>query len=119
MGQTLVNLRIYGPKGSAEVEALADTPATFTELSSSAVDEAGLETAYETAVALADGGTITRPLALADVEIDGVRRPVLIAVDEDEGSALVGYTTLETLGFKVTTVTHALEPEAAIELPSA
>ena len=62
------------------------------------------------------GGTITRRLALADVEIDGVRRPVLVSVGGDKDRPLLGYTTLEALGFKVNPVTHALGPTRAIEL---
>ena len=64
---------------------------------------------------MGDGRTITRRLALAEVEIHGVRRPVLVSVGEDGEHPLVGYTTLESLGFKVNPVTHALEPTPAIE----
>ena len=115
MGQTLVNIRVYGPRGSADVEALARTGATFTKVPRSAIEQIGGKTAYETTVQLGDGRTVVRRLALTDVEINGVRRPVLVAVAEDSESPLVGYTTLETLGFKVNPVTHALEPTPAIE----
>ena len=115
MGQTLVNMRVYGPLGSSELEALADTGATFTKLPRSAIEKIGAESAYETAIELGDGRTITRNLALAEVEIHGVRRPVLVSVGEDGERPLVGYTTLESLGFKVNPVTHALEPTPAIE----
>ena len=78
-------------------------------------DELGLETAYETAVEIGDGRTIWRRLAPAEVEIAGVRRLVLVASGGDGEQPLVGYTTLETLGFEVNTVTHELEPTPAIE----
>ena len=115
MGQTLVNLRIHGPFGSADIEALADTGATFTKVPRSSMEKIGAEAAYETAVALGDGRTVTRHLALAEVEIHGVRRPVLVAIGDDGEHPLVGYTTLGILGFKVNPVTHALEPTPAIE----
>ena len=94
---------------------MADTGATFTKVPRATVEGIGLETAYETDVELGDGRTVTRRLALADIEIDGVRRSVLIAVGENGERALVGYTTLESLGFKVDPVTHSLEPTPAIE----
>ena len=114
MGQTLV-LRIYGPLGSDEVEALADTGATFTKVPRSVAQRTGIQAGYEAAVQLGDGRTITRNLALAEVELEGVRRPVLVAISENGEQPLVGYTTLEALGFKVNTVTHALESTPAIE----
>ncbi len=115
MGQTLVQLRIHGPGGSANIEALADTGATFTKIPRSAIEQIGVETGYETEIELGDGRTVTRRLALAEVEIEGVRRPVLVSVGENGERSLVGYTTLESLGFKVNPVTHALEPTPAIE----
>ena len=74
-----------------------------------------METAYETAVEIGDGRIIWRRLTPAEVEINGVRRLVLVASGGDEEQPLIGYTTLETLGFRVDTVTHELEPTPAIE----
>ncbi|MBI2172126.1 MAG: retroviral-like aspartic protease family protein [Chloroflexi bacterium] len=115
MGQTLVTLTLHGPRGSAQVEALADTGATFTKLPRNIVERVGLRAGYEVPVQLGDGRTITRPLALAEVEIQNVRRPVLVAVADNNEQPLAGYTTLEALGFKVNPVTHALESTPAIE----
>ena len=78
-------------------------------------DEIGLETSYETAVEVGDGRIVWRKLAPAEVEIDGVRRLVLVASGGDEEQPLIGHTTLETLGLWVNTVTHKLEPTPAIE----
>ena len=97
------------------VTALADTAATFTKVPRVVFDEVGLEAAYEAEIEIGDGRTIRRQLALADVEIDGVCRPVLVSVGGDGEQPLVGYTTLETLGFKVNTVAHRLEPTPSIE----
>ena len=115
MGQTLVSLTIHGPLGSAEVEGLADTGATFTKVPESTADAVGIEPRYETDVQLGDGRTVTRILASAEVEVQGVRRPVLVAFGADGEQPLIGYTTLEALGFKVNTVTYSLEPTPAIE----
>ena len=115
MGRTIINMRVHGPVDSADVEALADTGSTFTKVPRSVIEKIGVEPAYESKIELGDSRTITRRLALADVEIDGVRRPVLVSIAEDGEFPLVGYTTLETLGFKVNPVTHALESKPAIE----
>ena len=79
MGQTHVDISIHGNSGSVVVSALADTAATFTKVPRVVFDELGLEAAYEAEIETGDGRTIHRQLALADVEIDGVRRPVLVA----------------------------------------
>ena len=114
-GETTVLMKIYGSAGSAEVETLVDTGATFTKIPRNMVDEIGLEVKYETSVELGDGTIITRQLALADVEVEGVRRPMLVAVFDGTETPLLGYTTLEILGFKVNPVTRSLEKTPAIE----
>lgn len=115
MGETIVTLTLHGPKGSRQVDGLADTAATFTKIPEAIAEALGLEARFETQVELGDGRTITRQLALVEVEIEDVRRPVLVALAENGEQPLVGYTTLEALGFKVDTVRHVLERTAAIE----
>ena len=73
-----------------------------------------LEAKYETEVELGDGRVIGRRLTLAEVEIEEVRRPVLVAIGEEE-KPLIGYTTLELLGFKVNPITGKLERAMPIE----
>ena len=113
MRRTHVDIIIHSESSSAVVNALADTAATFTKVPRLVFDELGLEAVHEVEVEIGDGRTIRRQLALA--EIDGVRRPVLVSAGGDREQPLVGYTTLETLGFKVNTVAHRLKPIPAIE----
>ena len=115
MGRTFVDIGIHGRLRSSVISALADTAATFTKVPRVLFDQLGLDIAHEAEVEIGDGRRIRRPLALADVEIAGVRRPVLVSAGGDAEQPLVGYTTLEILGFKVNTVTHKLEPAPAIE----
>ncbi len=115
MGETIVTLTVHGPRGSRQVDGIADTAATFTKIPGALADALGLEPRFETPVEIGDGRTITRRLALAEVEIEDVRRPVLVALAEDGEQPLVGYTTLESLGFKADTVRHRLERTTAIE----
>ena len=115
MGETRVLVKLCGPLGSIELETLADTGATFTKVPKDAVAKLGLEAKYEAPIELADGRIITRWLALAEIEIEGVRRPVLVAIAENEERPLLGYTTLEALGLKVNPLTRKLERAIAIE----
>jgi len=116
MGETKARFEIYGANGkSAELEATVDTAATFTKVPESVAARLGLKAQYETEVELSDGRTIKRGLALAEVEIEGVRRPVLVAIGGEGERTLLGYTTLEILGFKVNPVTGKLEKTVAIE----
>ncbi len=118
MGETTVLLKVYGSAGSAEIETLVDTGATFTKIPRSVADQVGLEVKYETSVELGDGTIITRQLALAEVEVEEVRMPVLVAISaisDGTETPLLGLTTLEILGFKVNPVTRPLEKTPAIE----
>ncbi|MBS7611157.1 retroviral-like aspartic protease family protein [Candidatus Bathyarchaeota archaeon] len=116
MGETAVKFKVYGPYGfSTELEAIVDTGATFTKIPESVASELGLQVNYEAEVELGDGRVVKRGLALGEVEIESVRRPVLIAVGGEEERPIVGYTTLELLGFKVNPITGKLEKTLAIE----
>ena len=116
MGETRTPFKIYGIDGqAAEVEAIVDTGATFTKIPRALASALGLQVKYETDVELGDGRIIQRGLALAEVEIERVRRPVLIAIGGEGEKPLIGYTTLEVLGFKVNPITGRLERAIAIE----
>jgi len=114
MGETCIRFKIYGIDGKfAELDAIVDTGATFTKIPLYVANELGLEAKYETKVELGDGHIITRKLAPAEVEIEDVRRLILVSIGEEK--PLLGYTTLELLGFKVNPITGKLERTMAIE----
>jgi predicted aspartyl protease len=116
MGETRISFKIYGVNGeTAGLEAVVDTGATFSKIPATIASGLGLQVKYETGVELGDGRVIKRGLALAEVEIEGVRRPVLIAIGGEEEKPVIGYTTLEVLGFKVNPITGKLEKTIAIE----
>jgi clan AA aspartic protease len=116
MGETRTAFKIYGIDGEAvELEAVVDTGATFTKIPESVVSKLGLEVKYEAEVELGDGRRVKRGLALAEVEIEEVKRAVLIAVGGKDERPLIGYTALEVLGFKVNPITGRLEKTVAIE----
>jgi predicted aspartyl protease len=116
MGETRVKFRVYSGEQYTELEGLVDTGATFTKIPRSAASKIGLHTKYEAEVMLGDGRTMKRGLAPAEVEIEGVKSPILIAIGGDEEMPIIGYTTIEVLGFKVNSVTGKLERTPAIEL---
>jgi predicted aspartyl protease len=116
MGETRVKFRVYRGESFTELEGLVDTGATFTKIPRSAASKIGLQAKYEAEVLLGDGRTLKRGLALGEVELEGVKRPILIAIGEDEETPIIGYTTLEVLGFKVNPLTGRLERTPAIEL---
>lgn len=114
MGETRAQFEINGADGKAiQLEATVDTAATFTRVPESV--KLGLKAQYETEVELSDRRILERRLALADVEVEGARRPVLVAIGGEGERVLLGYTTLEVLGFKVNPVTGKLEKTVAIE----
>ena len=115
MGETRIHFKVYGTNGEvADLEAVVDTGTTFSKIPGSVAARLELEAKYETEVELGDGRVIGRRLTLAEVEIEEVRRPVLVAIGE-EGKPLIGYTTLELLGFKVNPITGKLERAMPIE----
>jgi len=115
MGETYVDLTIYGPRGTRTVTCLADTAATYTKIPPDVAGEVGLVFVSETPVELGDGRIVIRRIAVADVRIENVRGPTIVAVGEQDEQPLLGYTTLELLGFKVDTVAHRLERRTPIE----
>lgn len=115
MGETVATIRIYGRLGSSTLELLVDTGATFTKIPEAVAEKIGLDAQYTAQVELSDGRLVERKLALAELEIEGIKRPVLVAISENGEKSLLGYTALEVLGFKVNPVTRRLERTFAIE----
>jgi len=115
MGETITRFKVFGALGSVELDALVETGATFTKIPRLEDERIGVEAKYETEVELADGRLVPRKLGLAEVQIADVRRPVLLAVGADGEKPVLGYTTLENLGFKVNPITRLLERARPIE----
>lgn len=115
MGETMAKFKVFGSRGSVEIEALVDRGATFTKIPRSHAEEVGIDPKYETEVELADGRLVPRKLGLGEIQIADVRRPVLVAVGSDGEKPVLGYTTLENLGFKVNPITRQLERARPIE----
>jgi aspartyl protease family protein len=110
MGETRVVVKMHGPKGHVDVEMVADTGATLTTVPETVADEIGLVRTGRATVKLADGSHRTVDSAVAEVEIRGDRAPVRVFIGPASQVALLGLTSLETLGLKVNPVERRLEP---------
>ena len=115
MGETYAVLTLSGATATDTLRCLVDTGATFTKIPAALGERLGLEIVSEVQVELSDGRVVARRLALANAQLEGVRRPVLVTLAEDGAEPLIGVTTLENLGFKVDPIAERLEPRTAIE----
>jgi len=115
LGDTYTKLKIYGPNGVEELSGLVDTGATFTKIPHDISDKLGLKVRRKVAVKLSDERAVERGLCYAEAEVDGVRDLIPITLGAEGEEPLVGYTTLEILGFKVNPITQRLETTAQIE----
>jgi predicted aspartyl protease len=115
MGDTYARVTLHGPLGMSTIDALVDTGATFTKISSLAAEKIGFRGRRQIEIVLASGERVRRQLGNLEVEIGSQRDVVPATVGKDGEADLIGYTTLEILGFKVNPVTRKLEPSPPIE----
>lgn len=106
MGETAIKVRVYGPDGTGELEALVDTGATFTKTSRSLASSIGVKPRRQVLTQVATGEIISRQTGTLDAEIKGVKDTIPV---------VIGYTTLEILGFRINPVTRELEPTHALD----
>ena len=109
LGETRVMVRVHGPNGHADVEMVADTGATLTTIPETLAEGIGLVSTGSVTVRLADGSRKSVQIAKAEVEIRGDRAPVRVLIGSAEQVALLGLTSLESLGLKVNPVERRLE----------
>jgi len=96
-----VKFKVYGSdERYVELEAIVDTSATFTKIPESVASELGLQVKYETEVELGDKRIVRRGLALGEVEIENVRRPVLIAIGKEGERAVISLYNIRTTRFQ-------------------
>jgi predicted aspartyl protease len=115
LGETYTKLRIYGPNGVEELKSLVDTGATFTKVPLGVGERLGLKVRRKVEVKLSDERAVERGLCYAEAEVDGVRDLVPITLGGNDEEPLIGYTTLEILGFKINPITRRLETATPIE----
>ena len=118
MGTFTIKVHFYNPKEperSINVEALVDTGATMSGLSTSNLKDLGVEPEWTVPSRLADGRVVERPCGIAGVEIEGRKSLVPVAFKEEASPAVIGATTLELLAFTVDPVERRLVHKPILE----
>ena len=110
MGHVCVSATFQGQKGRRRLDRLlVDTGATHTILPSALAGDIGVfSTPYKIQLTWADMSRKEASVGLAEVEVEGRREPVEIAI-VDNGVPVLGVQALEVLGFEVNPLTKKLE----------
>lgn len=95
---------------SAEVEFLVDSGAVYSLVSAKILDELGIEPYKERSFSLADGTIIRRKISSAFHEFGGEGGPAPVIYGEEGDTALLGVTTLESIGLVLNPFTRTLHP---------
>ena len=107
MGSTVVRVRLRGPRGELELNALVDTGFFGDVITTSRVAKAlGIELRYERVRRLPNGETVRVRFGGAEIEIEGLTTFGDVEVWDNltlpEGvDALLGVTALEKLGLRI------------------
>jgi clan AA aspartic protease len=113
MGITTVILTVREHRKSeksAEVEFLVDSGAVYSLVPGKILDELGIEPYKEMSFSLADGTTIKRKISSAYFEFEGEGGPAPVIYGEEGDTALLGVTTLESIGLVLNPFKRTLHP---------
>ncbi|MCU0322174.1 MAG: hypothetical protein MUE72_07140 [Chitinophagaceae bacterium] len=113
MGITTAILTIREHRKSekiAELEFLIDSGAVYSLVPGKILDELEIEPYREMSFSLADGTSIKRRVCSAYFEFQGEGGPAPVVYGEEGDSALLGATTLESLGLVLNPFTRTLHP---------
>lgn len=94
----------------AEVEFLVDSGAVYSLVPGKILDELEIEPHREMSFSLADGTTVKRRVCIAYFEFDGEGGPAPVVYGEEGDTALLGATTLESLGLVLNPFSRTLHP---------
>ena len=113
MGLTTVILSVREHRKSeksAEVEFLVDSGAVYSLVPGKLLDELGIEPYKEMSFALADGTSIKRRISSAYFTFEGEGGPAPVVYGEEGDTALLGATTLESIGLVLNPFSRTLHP---------
>ena len=119
MGATYVTASVTGTSGSRSYEFLVDTGSTFIGLPQVEIDELGLERLGDRTVRLVTAdGIVDREIYYGFGDLQGepfVQRVLAMP------TPVIGYELLQTLRFRVNTVSHVIErvPDDEVHPPFA
>ena len=95
---------------TAEVDFLVGSGAIYSLVQGKILDELGIEPYKEMSFSLADGTTIKRKISSAYLEFEGEGGPAPVVYGEEGDTALLGATTLESIGLVLNPFTRTLHP---------
>jgi clan AA aspartic protease len=113
MGITTVILSVREHRkaeNSAEVVFLVDSGAVYSLVPGKVLDQLGIEPYREMSFALADGTSVKRRISSAYFEFEGVGGPAPVVYGEEGDTALLGATTLESIGLVLNPFSRTLHP---------
>ncbi len=113
MGITNAILKVKEHRKSekiTEVNFLIDSGAVYSLVPGKILDELDIEPYKEMSFSLADGTTLKRRVCSAYFEYEGEGGPAPVLYGEDGDEALLGATTLESLGLVLNPFTRTLHP---------
>jgi len=113
MGLTYVTVKVANPsisKKPEEVDLLVDSRAIFTSIPAQILRKLELKPIDRDKLKVYGGAIIEREIGWALIEYGGKRRVVPVIFGEKEDTAVLGATSLESLGYQVDPVTKKLKP---------
>lgn len=113
MGITNAILRVREHRKAekfADVEFLVDSGAVYSLVPGNILDSLEIEPHREMSFSLADGTSIKRKVCSAYFEFEGEGGPAPVVYGEEGDTALLGATTLESLGLVLNPFTRTLHP---------
>lgn len=113
MGITTAILRVREHRKSekfADVEFLIDSGAVYSVVPGKILDGLDIEPYKEMSFSLADGTSVKRKVSSAYFEYEGEGGPAPVVYGEEGDSALLGATTLESIGLVLNPFTRTLHP---------
>ena len=113
MGYTFVRMTIkksYESEKSIEERLLVDSGAIYTVVSAEDLEELGITAHSEEEFELADGKVIRRKVGDAYFEYKGKRGSAPVVFGEKGDSKLLGFLTLEALGFVLDPLRRQIKP---------
>ena len=113
MGITNAILRVKEHRKSekvAEVNFLIDSGAVYSLVPGKILDELDIEPYKEMTFSLVDGTVLKRRVCSAYFEFEGEGGPAPVVYGEEGDEALLGATTLESLGLVLNPFTRSLHP---------
>ncbi len=113
MGITTAILRVREHRKSekfADVEFLIDSGAVYSVVPGKILDELDIEPYREMSFSLADGTSVKRKVSSAYFEFEGEGGPAPVVYGEEGDTALLGATTLESIGLVLNPFSRTLHP---------